>query len=326
MRPSFVLFLLGLSALLSTPRRASAQSTAMTVEIVLDENSFLPGEDLPVGVRISNLTGRTVTLGSTNNWLSFYVESKTGEIVGRLGPVPVEGEFTLQSSKAGTKWWNIQPYFQLEQAGTYLVFAELRLPDWNLRLVSDPVTFTLQGSSKLWEMPFGVPLTADQTNAAPTNPEIRRYALQTAMRLKDKKLYARVTDEGENHIYKVVLLDRFLSFATPQQQLDSKSQLHVLFQTGGSMYTYCVVNPNGELVSRQHHEIAPNSRPRLSKNTNGSITILGGKRFPSFTDIPPWDPPPTAARIDTNSPPKTNAPPADTKKKSKAAKQKKATE
>lgn len=320
MRPASVLQFLPLFVLGFMPFHAPAQSTALTVDLVLDETFFLPGEELPVGVRISNLSGRPVTFGKTNNWLSFFVESKRGEVVARRGPVPVEGEFTLESSKAGTKWWNIQPYFDFEQPGTYLVYAELRMPDWNQRMVSDPIQINLQGASKLWEIPFGVPPANGDTNAAPANPEIRRYALQTAMRLKEKKLYARVTDEAETHIIKVVMLDRYLSFSNPQQQLDAKSQLHVLFQTGGSTYTYCIVNPDGELVGRQRHEITPNSRPRLYKNPDGSIAILGGKRLPSFVDIPPWNPPPTASMVDTNPPPKTNAPSAADKKKSKSSK------
>lgn len=302
-------------------RPAPAQTAAVSVELILDETFFLPGEDLPVGVRVSNLSGRPLTFGSTTNWLSFFIESKGGEAVTRLGPVPVEGPFTLESAKAGTKWWNLQPYFEFEQPGPYLVTAELRVPESGERVLSDPLPFTMQGASKLWEIAFGVPPEEGGTNTAAA-PEIRRYALQSAARSKERKLYARVSDESGARIFKVVLLDRYLSFSNPQQQLDSRSRLHVLFQTGGSIYTYCVVSPNGDLTLRQRHEIVTNSRPRLAKQADGTIAVAGGRRLPGYGDVPPWEPP-VGSAVETNAPAKTNAPAADAKKKGKESRRKK---
>lgn len=291
-----------------------AQSTALSLELTLDETLFLPGEEIPLGVRISNLTGRPVTFGTTTNWLTFLVETKSGEIVNRIGPVPVQGEFTLESSKAGTKWWNIQPWFDLQEAGPYLVFAELRLPDWEQRLLSEPIRFTLQSATKLWEMSFGVPPTPGQPASA---PEIRRYALQSATRSKERKLYARVSDDSGTHIYKVVLLDRLLSFSNPQQQLDGLSRLHVLFQTGGSTYTYSVLDPEGTLLIRQRHEITTGSRPRMAKKADGTITIAGGRRLPALNDIPPFEPPPREVPPTNTVSAVTNTPPTKGKKGSK---------
>ncbi len=288
---------------------ARAQSTALRLELTLDETLFLPGEELPLGVRISNLTGRPVTFGTTTNWLTFLVETKGGEIVNRFGPVPVQGEFTLESSKAGTKWWNLQPWFDFQQPGPYLVFAELRLPDWNQRLLSDPIGFTLQSSTKLWEMSFGVPPAPGELSSA---PEIRRYALQSATRSKERKLYARVSDDSGTRIYKVVLLDRLLSFSNPQQQIDGLSRLHVLFQTGGSTYTYSVLDPEGTLLIRQRHEIVNGIRPRMLKNADGTIAVGGGRRLPALSDVPPYEAPPREPTTNTGPAATNTPPPADT--------------
>jgi len=282
-----------------------AQSSGVVVELVLDENVYLPGEEIPVGVRISNLSGRPITFGSTPNWLTFYAETKKGDIVARLGSVPVEGEFTLESSKAGTKFWNIQPYFDFQETGVHLVFAEIKLPEWSDRVLSEPVTFTLQGARKLWEVSFGVPPAEGSTNSP---PEIRRYALQSAIRTRDRNLYARVTNEDETRIFRVVFLDRLLSFSNPAQQLDSRSRLHVLLQTGGNTYSYCVITPDGELAVRQKHEIVTGSRPRLVKTSDGDIEVTGGRRLPSSSDVPPYEPPTVDSLSTTNSVTGTNAP------------------
>lgn len=283
--------------LLTGPTRAN--SLGLELEVQLDSAQFLPGEDIPVGVRISNLSGRTLTFGTTTNWLTFYAETRDGEIVTRLGQVPVMGEFALESTKAGTKWWNIRPYFDLDRPGNYLLYAELRLPEWDTRLVSDPAPFNIQSSRSLWEVSFGVPASA--TSEDPGAPEVRQYALLAATRGKERKLYARVMDPSDGHIFRVIQLDRLLSFSNPQQQLDSTSRLHVLFQTSGSSYTYCVVSPEGELVGRERHDIVPGSRPRLAKESDGSIRVQGGQRSPTPSDIPPYEPPaPNAAA--TNAP------------------------
>ncbi len=296
-----------------------AQSAGVAVEIMLDETVYLPGEDLPVGVRVSNLSGRPITLGTDNLWLSFYAETKSGEIVPRVGQVPVEGEFTLDSAKAGTKWWNVRPYFDFQDSGPHLIYAELRVPFGTERIISEPASFTIQNARKLWEISFGVPPSVEAPNRP---PEIRRYALQSAVRTRDRNLYARVTDETETRIYRVVLLDRLLSFANPRPQLDNLSQLHVLFQTGGSTYTYCVVTPDGEIAIRQKHEIFSGSRPRLTKMDDGSILVGGGRRLPASSDVPPWDPPPAEILAPDAASAATNAP-AGSESESKSSKKKK---
>ncbi|MBL9138767.1 MAG: hypothetical protein JNK85_23050 [Verrucomicrobiales bacterium] len=303
MRWSTLVPTLLLAAAAILPSRA--QSSGVAIELVLRDSVFLPGEEIPVGVRISNLAGRPLTFGSSSNWLIFYAESKQGDIVSRTGHVPVEGEFTLESAKAGTKWWNIQPAFDLTQSGNYLIYAEVRLPDWSQREVSEPVSITIQPARNMWESTFGVP-PADPSVSS--EPEIRRYALQAATRDRERRLYARVTDESSTQIYRVVYLDRLLSFANPDQQLDNSSRLHVLFQTGGSSYTYCVLDPSGELVIRQRHDIVPGSRPRLAKNDDGTIAVAGGKRAPTVIDIPPYVPPPAATNSDPSAVSVTNAP------------------
>ncbi len=301
-----VLLLAALVVAVGGSRSAPAQTGAFGVEVSLEEKIFLPGEDIVVAVRVSNLSGRPVVFGASTNWLTFYAESKAGRVVARLGQVPVQGEFTLESAKAGTKWWNLQPYFEFDEPGPYNLYAELRLPGWEERLVSEPVDIQIQPSRKIWEMAFGVPQAEGATNAA---PEIRRYSLQSATRAKERKLYARVTDEDETRIFRVVLLDRLLSFANPEQQLDIHSRLHVLFQTSGNLYTHCVLDPNGTIVLRNRHEITPAGRPRLAKDVAGNIVIRGGRRFPTPDDVPPYVPPPQIAP--TNLPPAgvvTNAP------------------
>jgi hypothetical protein len=76
--------------------RATAQ---VTVEVTMAQEQFLPGEALPVAVKITNRSGQLLHLGTEANWLTFSVESADGFVVIKNSEVPVLGEFELESSQ-----------------------------------------------------------------------------------------------------------------------------------------------------------------------------------------------------------------------------------
>jgi len=47
----------------------------VTVEVLQEQDQFLPGEALPVAARITNRSGRPLTLGNEQDWLTFSIES-----------------------------------------------------------------------------------------------------------------------------------------------------------------------------------------------------------------------------------------------------------
>src|SRR5580658_10176204 len=127
--------------------RASAQ---ITLEVVLNQEEFLPGEAVPVAVKITNQSGQQVHLGAEMNWLTFTVQSSDGFVVEKTGEVPVLGEFDLESSQMGIKRVDIAPYFNLERPGQYTITATLRIKDWSAEMTSKAVTFDVITGSKLW--------------------------------------------------------------------------------------------------------------------------------------------------------------------------------
>ena len=77
---------------------ALAPATAqVTVEITTEQDQFLPAESLPLAVRITNRSGQDLRLGGPD-WLTFSVEARDGLVVPKLGDVPIEGGFVLESS------------------------------------------------------------------------------------------------------------------------------------------------------------------------------------------------------------------------------------
>lgn len=274
----FFSLILLLGALLAPNLRA--QVGGVTVELTLDQEQYLSNEDLRVAVRITNRSGQTLAFGKDNEWLTFSVEARERYLVRQLGQVPVEGEFTLESSQMGTKRVNLTPYFDFLQTGRYQVIASVRIPQWDKEVVSRPATFDVVNGTKLREIDFGVPTTA--TNS---QPEMRKYILQQANYMRQMRLYLRLTDSTGSNVLRVFPIAPMVSFSKPEAQLDKLSNLHVLNQTGARSFNYSVISPDGDFVIQQTYDYS-STRPVLQFDGEGKISVAGGVRRVSPRDLP----------------------------------------
>jgi hypothetical protein len=205
-------------------------------------------------------------------------------VVPRIGEVPVTGEFLLDSSKVATKRVDLAPCFQAGRTGGYSVTATVRINEWNREFTSQPKKFDIIEGAKLWEQEIGLPQAAGATNST---PEIRRYTLQQAHYLKSQlRLYLRVTDAAGAKIFRVVAIGPMVSFGRPEPQVDQVSNLHLIYQDKPHSYNYTVFNPDGQLVVRQRYDYL-NTRPRLQPEGDGRITVTGGTRRVTASDLPP---------------------------------------
>jgi hypothetical protein len=268
------------------------------VDLVLDQNQFLPGEAIPVAVRITNFSGLTLRCGQGADWLRFTVETKDGYLVPQQGEVPVAGEFELETSTVATKRVDVAPAFVLNKPGPYRITASVKPANWDQELVTPTRSFEVFAGTVLWEQAFGVPRPAGDTRP----PEVRRYLLQQAIHLKQMKLYVRVTDHRGEKTFAAFPLGPMLSFSQPEKQIDKQSQLHVLYQVGARSFNYSILNPDGKLVVRQTHEYT-DTRPVLRADPTGQIGVSGGRRRLSRDDLPSREPSPS-------TPPAPSAPPA----------------
>ena len=258
--------------------RASAQ---LSVELALDQEQFLPGEAIPLAVKITNRSGERVHFGAEANWLTFSVESVDGYVVIKNSEVPVAGEFDLESSQMGTKHVDLQPYFVMTKPGRYRVTATVRVHEWTAVATSPAKAFDVIHGARLWEQEFGVPAAAGGA------PEMRKYALEKANYLREQlRLYVRVTDRAESSVFKVAAISPMVSFNLPEAQVDRTSRLHVLCQSGGQSFTYAVVTPDGAVAQRETYDYIT-TRPRLHVSEDGEVNVMGGIRRAKPMELPP---------------------------------------
>jgi hypothetical protein len=278
-----LLLILGLAWL--TLLRAAAQ---VSVEVVTAQDQFLPSESVPLAVRITNRSGQSLHLGAEANWLKFDVESVDGFIVIKNAEVPVAGEFDVGSSQVAIKHVDLKPYFNLTRPGRYRVVATLRVKDWGVEMASPAKSFDVINGVNLWSQDFGMPAAAGETNSV---PEVRKYTLEKANYLRSQlRLYVMVSDRSESRVFNVVSLGKMVSFNEPEAQLDRVSNLHIVWQSGASFFTYAVVNPSGGLVKQEIYDYVT-TRPRLNMNDDGSVAVIGGVRRLNPEPMPMVKPP-----------------------------------
>jgi hypothetical protein len=274
----FSLLLVCYAAIALDIRAQSDAIGAVTVELSLEQDQFLPYEDVRVGVRITNRSGQTLNFGQGNDWLTFTVQARDNYVVSQLGAVPVEGEFSLDSSFAGTKRVNLTPYFDFRQSGRYEIIATVKIPQWKKEITSRPKPFDVIEGTRLREFAFGIP--AASTNA---QPEMRKYILQQAIYLKKMKLYLRLTD-ANGATLKVFPIAPLVSFSEPDAQVDRFSNLHVLSQIGARSFGYFVINPDGTILVREIYDYS-RTRPKLGPNAKGGISVFGGVQRMTATNL-----------------------------------------
>jgi hypothetical protein len=254
----------------------SAQAQVVTAQVTLEQEQYLPGESLPVTVRIVNNSGQPLHLGADAKWLTFNVESADNNfVVTKIADPPVTGEFDLGSSEVATKRLDLAPYFTMTHAGRYRVAATVHIPAWGTDAASPAKEFDIIDGAQLWSQDFGVPAPAGMTNQPPV---VRKYILEEANYLRQQlRMYVLVTDQTGARVFKVSAIGPMVSFSRPEAQLDSASNLHVLYQSGAKSFIYSVVNPDGAIALQELYDYL-GTRPRLAMSDAGDIVVKGGVR------------------------------------------------
>lgn len=272
------------------------------VEVKLDQEQFLPGETLPVTVRVFNNSGQTLHLGSDAAWLTFNIVSEDDNAaVIKTGEPDVIKSFELNSSEVATKHLDIAPYYQLKRPGRYRLVATVHIGQWGSDEASAPKEFDIIDGAELWSRDFGVP--SSQTGRP---PEVRKYVLEEANYLRQQlRMYVLVTDQSRRQVFKVKQIGPMVSFSQPEVQLDRNSNLHVLYQSGAQTFVYSVVNPDGNIQKQDAYDLL-DTHPHLGFNSDGDIQVVGGVRRVKPGELPtviepvelvaPTSPPPASAK------------------------------
>jgi hypothetical protein len=259
-----------------------ARAQLLVVETLVEEQYYLPGEKVKIGVKISNYSGQTVELGDDTQWLSLSVARGDGYILPRKSAVSVPGTFKIETGMAATRRFEIDPFFELNTPGSYTVSATVRVPEWKFSADSRTVPLHIQRGAQLWGRQFGVPKKKGDPAGA---PEVRRYGIIKTRREGKLRLFVTVTDSDQFKNLGAIPVASLIGFSEPQPQLDKENNLHVLVQSGKDTFTYAVVDPDCKLVGTETYKLS-GARPSLTFNSKGEIVVKNGVRHLRQGDIP----------------------------------------
>jgi hypothetical protein len=260
----------------------SAVAQRVAIELVTEQDSFLPNEPLYVGVRITNRSGQPVILGQEEDWVKFSVFGQKRMPVAKAGDPAGGGIFVVPSASQSIKWFDLAPFFEMNQIGPYTLSASVKVKQWNEVIIANPPkTVNVVKGVTIAEQEFGVPTPLGSTQP----PELRKYILQQVRHPTQLRFYVRVTDDTGFKIFGVTPIGALVSFSKPEFQIDQAGRLHVLHQNGGKTFNYCVVNHDGGLAVRQTYEYTTR-RPALLVDEIGRLGVAGGRRKPAASDIP----------------------------------------
>ncbi len=251
----------------------------------VSRDNFVQHEPILVDVFVGSNHSKAIILGDKDGWIRFSVRNGRGFPVNQVGRPPRGNLFVLSSGKKVTKGINLAPYFDFSEPGEYTVQASITTSNWaEVRFESAPVKIQVVRARVMDVIRRGV---ASETPGE--LPEVRRYTLQTT-RVKGKShLFMRVSDDYEpsSVIYNVTPLGMMVHHAKPAFGLDRDGISHLFFQSHKQQYTYCMIDPLGELMRRQTY-ISETNRPYpyMTKDIKGSFKIIGGRRVVAPTDYP----------------------------------------
>ncbi|MBE2181277.1 MAG: hypothetical protein IAE97_12490 [Chthoniobacterales bacterium] len=265
-----VVVLLGALIFGATAERCSAQ---VRVDISFKRKLYVLYEPLIATVTINNLSGRPLLLEDAEHhrWFGFTIEAADGRLI-----PPINPDYSLAPAAVGpgeklSRAVNLTPLFPLDEFGLYRVKATVYAPSFDRYFSSPPLAVEITEGRPIWQEVVGVPGDSGR-------PELRTITLLSHKLSRSTRLYVRIEDKERGKIYATHQLGPFLTFGTPEVMLDARNEIHILQNSAPKQFLYTHLGLQGEVLGQQAYREA-GSRPTLSKQSGGVITVVGGQAF-----------------------------------------------
>ena len=276
--------LLGLVVLV--PATAQVQ-----VDVALKRSLYMVYEPLICNVTITNLSGGTLALQDAprEKWFGFQIETLDGRPLPPINPHYQNQTVEIEAGQRLTRSINITPLYPLSEFGTYRVRAVVYVSQLGKYFVSPQLNIEITEGRQLWQQTVGVPEGLGQGRA-------RTFTILAHRLPRTTMLYLRVEDKEAGVIYCTTQLGRFITFASPDIEIDGGNQIHILQNTAPKAFLYSHFDVNGKVLKQQAYQ-AYDARPNLVRKPDASVVVVGGvpydpkapppeKQLPQLSDRP----------------------------------------
>ncbi len=251
-----------------TPSQAQIQ-----VDVAFKRSLYMLYEPLICAVTITNLTGNTLSLADTprEKWFGFQIETVDGRPLPPIDPNYRNQPIEIGAGQRLRRLINLTPLFPLGEFGTYRVRATIFSAEIGRYFVSPQLNVEITEGRQLWQQTVGVPEGAGEGKT-------RTFSILAHRLPRTTMLYLRVEDKEAGIVYCTTQLGRYITFGSPDVQIDGGNHIHILQNTAPKAFLYSYFNINGKVIKQQAYQLVQ-SRPYLVRKEDASVAVTGGTPY-----------------------------------------------
>jgi hypothetical protein len=243
------------------------------VDVAFKRSLYMLYEPLICAVTITNLSGITLSLADSprEKWFGFQIETVDGRPLPPIDPNYRNQPVEIEPGQRLTRLINLTPLYPLGEFGTYRIRAAVYSTQIGRYFVSPQLNVEITEGRQVWQQTVGVPEGAGEGKT-------RTFAVLAHRLPRTTMLYLRVEDKEKGIIYCTTQLGRYVTFGSPDIQLDGENHIHILQNTAPKAFLYSHFDINGKVLKQQAYQLI-NSRPYLVRKADGSIAVAGGTPY-----------------------------------------------
>ncbi len=268
-----------------------SSNAQVQVDVALKRSLYMVYEPLICNVTIANLSGGTLTLEDTprEKWFGFQIETVDGRPLPPINPDYRNQPVEIEAGQRLTRSINLTPLYPLSEFGTYRLRATVYSSQIGKYFISPQLNVEITEGRQLWQQTVGVPEGLGEGRT-------RTFTILAHRLPRTTMLYLRVEDKEAGTIYCTTQLGRFITFASPDIEIDGGNQIHILQNTAPKAFLYSHFDVNGKVIKQEAYQ-AYNTKPYLVRKPDASVAVVGGvpydpkapppeQRLPKLSDRP----------------------------------------
>ena len=244
------------------------------VDLSIKRVLYVAYEPLLVTVRITNLSGGRLLLSDVDGkkWFGFQIETLDGRPI-----PPSDPDYQIAPQEVGpgesiTRTVNLTQLYPMGDFGSYRIMASIYVAELSQYFSSPPLTVEITEGRLIWQQVVGVPGISDLKGSS------RTVSLLSHRLPERTDLYLRIEDKESGIVFCTHRLGDYISYSKPEVLLDSANNIHVLQNPQPRLFVYSKVGLNGKIMDRASLN-APKDHPRLRREKDGSVVVVGGIPF-----------------------------------------------
>ena len=281
-------------ALLACALFAGTAHAQLDVKIKASKPEYVVNERVPVGISVTNRSGRDVVLAGPNgeDWLDFQVYRGSRAV----RKIAAAGTFEPTILKAGqtiAKTVDLSTFYSMKNYGFYTFQASVYFSPGRVWMNSSRDSARVVGARKLWTETFGTKRDRPEDEAelsefetlrdegGPSVMTLRTHQVLKYLGNEKTYLYYQLEDPNTQTVHTCYRLGELIDLRPPRFGIDSRNHAHVLFMIRPQLYAKLEIDTRGNVLEEvsTFYKEAGNSVPMLKGAPNGEIVVMGGKEY-----------------------------------------------